>query len=189
IPAYGNEASRSWIAARAAKSPASDSAIRTRRAPASVLAVSSNMASSAGGDLDGDGHAVGDHVVDGRARLGPLDDLAQLLLRRVAGHPERDADLLEAVARLVVDAERAAHVHVTGQRRLDRGQLHLPSGGDVDDRRRQAGRKRVQQVLGGVGAGVGAEQDRRLARVELPALAAAGVLAPGGVETLDRRAG
>jgi hypothetical protein len=46
----------------------------------------------------------------------------------------------------------------------------------------------VQQVLGRVGAGVGAQQDRRLAGVELPRLAAARILAARGVEALDRRA-
>ena len=139
-------------------------------------------------DLDVDGHAVGDHVEDGRARLGALDDLAQLLGRRVALDAEGHADALEAVARLVVDAQRAAHVHVALERRLDRREPHLARRGDVDDRRRQARGQRVQQVLGRVRAGVGAEQDRRLARVELERLAAAGVLAAGGVEALDRRA-
>jgi hypothetical protein len=46
----------------------------------------------------------------------------------------------------------------------------------------------VQQVLGRVGAGVGAEQDRRLAGVDHERLAAAGVLAARGIEALDRRA-
>jgi hypothetical protein len=46
----------------------------------------------------------------------------------------------------------------------------------------------VQQVLGRVGAGVGAEQDRRLAGVEVPGLATARVLAARGVEALDGRA-
>ena len=39
---------------------------------------------SGGVDLDGDGHRVGDDVVDGRAGPGLLDDLAQLLGRGVA---------------------------------------------------------------------------------------------------------
>src|ERR671937_939814 len=119
MPACGNDASRSWMAARLAKSSASTSAIWTRRSPASVLAVSSNMSvirsgaaagppppgSSVGGDLDGDRDAVGDHVVDGRARLGPLDDLAQLVLGRVAAHPKRHPDALKPVARLGIDAQ------------------------------------------------------------------------------------
>ena len=46
----------------------------------------------------------------------------------------------------------------------------------------------MQQVLGGVGAGVGAEQDRRLAGVELELLGAGRVLPARGVEALDRRA-
>ena len=40
---WGNDASRSWAPARVAKSSASASARRTRRAPDSVLAVRSNM--------------------------------------------------------------------------------------------------------------------------------------------------
>ena len=56
-----------------------------------------------------DGHAVGDHVVDGRALPGALHDLAELLLGRVAGHAERDADALEPVARLVRARTRRAH--------------------------------------------------------------------------------
>ena len=101
---------------------------------------------------------------------------------------ERHADALKPVAGLVVDAQRAANVHVAGEGRLDRVELDLARRGDVDDRRRQAGGQRVQQVLGRVGAGVGAEQDRRLARVDLERLAAGGVLAARGVEALDRRA-
>jgi hypothetical protein len=69
-----------------------------------------------------------------------------------------------------------------------RRELDLARRGDVDDRGRQAGGERVQQVLGRVGAGVGAEQDRRLARVDHERLAASGVFAAGGVEALDRRA-
>jgi hypothetical protein len=46
----------------------------------------------------------------------------------------------------------------------------------------------VQQVLGRVGAGVAAEQDRRLTGVELELLAASLILAARGVETPDRRA-
>src|SRR4051794_7385191 len=45
---------------------------------------------SAGRDLDGHRHAVGHHVVHGRALPGPLHHLAELLLRRVARHAEGD---------------------------------------------------------------------------------------------------
>jgi hypothetical protein len=83
------------------------------------------MRALGGGYVDGDGHAVGDHVVNGGALLGSLHDLAELVLRRVAGHAERHADALEPVAGLVVDAERAAHVHVAGEGRLDGCELHL----------------------------------------------------------------
>ena len=147
-----------------------------------------HASSQRGRHLQRDGHAVGDHVVDGRARLGPLHDLAQLLLRCVAADAERHADALEAVAGLVVDAECAAHVHLAGDGRLDGRELHLARRRHVDDRRRQAGRERVQQVLGRVRAGVGAEQDRGLTGVELERLAASRVLAARGVEALDRRA-
>ena len=113
-----------------------------------------------------DGHPVRDHVEDRRALLRARHDLAQLLLRRVAGEAERDADALEPVAVVVVEPERAAHVHVALEGRLDLLQPHAARGGDVDERRGQARGERVQQVLGGVRAGVGAEQDRRLAGVE-----------------------
>jgi len=80
------------------------------------------------------------------------------------------------------------HVHVAGQGRLDGAQRNLARRGHVDDRRGQARGERVQQVLGGIGARVGAEEDRGLARVELERLDARAVLPAGGVEALDRRA-
>jgi hypothetical protein len=129
-----------------------------------------------------------DHVVDGRALPGSLHDLAERLLRRVAAHPERHADALEPVARLVVNAESAAYVHVAREGGFDGAELHLARRGDIDDRGRQAGGERVQQVLGRVWAGVPAEQDRRLARVEPELLAPGRVLAARRVEVLDRRA-
>jgi hypothetical protein len=52
---------------------------------------------------------------------------------------------------------------------------------------REAGGECVQ-AFGRVGAGVGAEQDRRLARVDLERLRAGGVLLAGGVEVADRGA-
>jgi len=73
------------------------------------------------------------------------------------------------------------HVHVAGQGRLDGAQRNLARRGHVDDRRGQARGERVQQVLGGIGARVGAEEDRGLARVELERLDARAVLPAGGV--------
>ena len=101
---------------------------------------------------------------------------------------KRHADAREAVADLVGEAERAADVHVALERRLDLGQAHLARRRDVDERRRQARGQRVQQVLGRVRAGVGAEQDGRLAGVDRERLGARGVLLAGAVEALDRRA-
>ena len=101
---------------------------------------------------------------------------------------EAHADLAEAVAHLVGEAERAADVHVALERRLDGGQAHLARGRDVDQRGGQAGRQRVQQGLGRVRAGVAAEQDRRLAGVERERVRARRVLLAGAVEGLDRRA-
>jgi hypothetical protein len=46
----------------------------------------------------------------------------------------------------------------------------------------------MEEVLGGVGTGVGAEQDRGLTGVEFERLAPADVLAARRVEALDRRA-
>ena len=44
--------------------------------------------------------------------LGQLEQLVELLLRRVAGELERQADVAEADGRLAVDAERAAEVEI-----------------------------------------------------------------------------
>ena len=134
------------------------------------------------------GTPLRDHVEHGRALLGSFDDLAQLLLRRVAADAEADADLLEAVAVLVRQSERSLHVHVALERRLDLRQVHAAGGGDVDERRRQARGERVQQVLGRVGAGVAAEQDRRLAGVDHELVGARRVLLVGCVEVADRGA-
>ena len=117
-----------------------------------------------------------------------VDDRLQDLVGRVALDGEGGLDLREAVAVAVVDAEAAAHVHLALEGRLDLGQAHLAGGGAVDEGRRQAGGERVQEVLGRVRAGVGAEQDGGLARVEQELLGAGGVLAAGAVEALDRRA-
>ena len=103
--------------------------------------------------------------------LRVLDDRAQLLGRRVALDRERAADLGEAVAVGVVEAEAAAHVHVALEGRGDLGQADLAGRRAVDERRRQARGERVQQVLGRVRAGVGAEQHGGLAGVEQEGLA------------------
>src|SRR5262245_46916885 len=87
---------------------------------------------SAGVDLDGDGHSVGDDVVDGRALAGLLDDLAQLL-GVVAAQLEADLDLLVTVADLVGEAQDAEQVDVTFDRGLDLGQVDLAGGGDVGE--------------------------------------------------------
>src|SRR5215217_7590878 len=116
-------------------SAARRSASATNRAPGSVLAVSSigirallsvvrahagrpapgpagAAAVSGGRDLDVELHAVRDDVVHGGALRRASDDLAQLLLRGVALDLEAHADAAEAVADLVGEPERAAHVHV-----------------------------------------------------------------------------
>jgi hypothetical protein len=59
---------------------------------------------------------------------------------------------------------------------------------DIDERGGQAGGERVQEVLGGVGAGIRAEQDGGLAGVDDERLLARRVLLAGAVELLDRRA-
>ena len=99
-----------------------------------------------------------------------------------------DTDLLEAVAVVVRQAERAAHVHVALERRLHLRQMHAAHGGDVDERGGQAGGQRVQQVLGRIRPGVGAKQDRRLAGVDHELGGARGVLLVGRVEIADRGA-
>jgi hypothetical protein len=95
---------------------------------------------------------------------------------------EADPDGLVAVPHLVGEPEGAAEVDVALDRGLDLGQPHAPCGRDVDQRGRQARGERVQDLLGRVRAGVGAEQDRRLAGVQHERLGARGVLpaAAGG---------
>src|SRR4029079_4122644 len=107
---------------------------------------------------------------------------------RLAADLEGDADVLEAVADLAVDAESAAGGHSALGLRVDLVQDDLAGGRDVDDGGRQAGGERVQEVLGGVRALVGAEQDGRLAGVDLERGGARDVLAAGRVEALDGRA-
>src|SRR5512132_67538 len=178
--------SRSWVAARLARSSARRSARATRSAPAAVRAVSS-MAASAHVSGHGDGDAVGDHVVDDRARLGALDDLLELLGTGIAPDREGDVDALEPVAVRVVDPDRAAGVEDAGQRRADLVQLDLAGRGDVDDRQRQAARQRVEQVLRRVRRLVVTEQHGRLARVDDERLAARDVLGAGAPEAVDGR--
>src|SRR5206468_11126732 len=72
--------------------------------------------------LHRDRDAVRDHVEDSRALLCSVDQVAQLLLRRVARDPERDVDLLEPVAEVVGETERSLDVHLALERRLDLGQ-------------------------------------------------------------------
>jgi hypothetical protein len=53
---------------------------------------------SADFDVDLDGNAIGDHVVDGRPAAGLLDDLAEHVFGGVPLDSELDRDLLVAVA-------------------------------------------------------------------------------------------
>src|SRR4051794_582197 len=85
---------------------------------------------SEGVDLDRDGHAVRDDVVDGRACLGLLDDVAQLLLRGVALDRESDGDALVPVAHLRVQPEDPVEVDVSGYRGAHLRQPHITGGGD-----------------------------------------------------------
>ena len=117
------------------------------------------------------------------ARL--LDDLAQLLRRRVALDGEGDANALVAVADLSREAEDAAQVHVAFDRGLDLGERHAARGGDVGDAADDAGAEAVEQVLDRRRRVVVADQDRRVIGVnrEGPLV---GVLAAGAAEGLDR---
>ena len=151
---------------------ASDSAHATSRAPAGVFACSSISDAIAAGSvaspIGAHRHRVlrDDDVEHRRTLLRALHQLAQLRLGRITLDLERDADPLEAVAHVVRQAERAAHVHVAFEAGLHSRQAHATRRGHVHQRRRQAGRERVEQRLGRIGAGVGAQQNRRLARVD-----------------------
>src|SRR5215218_9623214 len=178
--------SRSWAAARLAKSSASRSARATRSAPAGVRALRSTVASAhVGGHRDGD--PVGDHVVHDGACLGALDDLLELLGRRVAADRERHVDAVEPVAIGVVDPRGAAGVEHAGQRRAHLVQVDLASRGDVDDSQGQAARERVEEVLRRIRRLVVAEQHGRLGGVDDERLVARRVLCAGAPEAVNGR--
>ena len=111
-----------------------------------------------------DRHAVGEHVVDGRALARLLDDLAQLL-GVVALHVEGDLDLLVAVADLLGQAEDAEQVDVALDGGGDLGEVHAARGGDVGHAGGQAGGQGVQQVLDRRRAVVGADEHGRVVGV------------------------
>src|SRR4029078_4309742 len=85
------------------------------------------------------------------------------------------------------NVQATRYVDVALEGRGDLGQADLAGGRAVDERRRQARRERVQQVLGRVGAGRGAQQRGGFAGVEPEGLGARGVLAAGSEEALDGR--
>src|SRR3954447_26957486 len=130
--AAGCPACRAWKPAHSANPTASSSARATSCRPGRVDAMSWSVMALGGLHLDGDGDAVGDHVVDRRSRLRARDDFAQLLVGRVALDGEAHADVGEAVAVVVVDAETAADVHLALESRFDLGQAHAAGGRDVD---------------------------------------------------------
>src|SRR4051812_34718713 len=84
-------------------------------------------AGSGGADLDGDRHAIGEDVEHRGAGPRLLDDGPQLLGRGIALDVEADADLLEAVAHLVVETQDPVEVDVTFDGRRDL--LELDSAG------------------------------------------------------------
>jgi hypothetical protein len=105
------------------------------------------IAWSARGHVDGDRHAVSQHVVDGGPVHGLLYELAELGGRRVAAHAEADPDLAEPVADLVGQAENSPQVDVALDSGLDRGQRDFADGGDVAQPRGQAGGQGREQDL------------------------------------------
>src|SRR3954451_9794842 len=100
---------------------------------------------------------------------------------------EYTSEVVTQAARACSRYSAALHVQVTLEGRLDGGQAYATGGGRVHQRGGDAGGEGVQQVLGRVRAGVGAQQNRGLTGVEDEGLGARGVLAAGGVEILDRR--
>src|SRR2546425_8614245 len=93
---------------------------------------------SAGDDVDRDGHAVADGVEHRGAALTLRDDLSELLGRSIALDPEGHPYAFESVADLVREAERAPEIDVALQRGLDSGEADAACRGRVDERRGQA---------------------------------------------------
>jgi hypothetical protein len=111
------------------------------------------------GDVDGDGYAVGEHVVHGgpAARLldQPGERLGLGLALDVEDHPHR----LETVADARVETEDAEQVDVP----LDPGghlpELDTPRRGDVGQAAHQTAPERLEQVLGRRGCMVLTHED------------------------------
>src|SRR4029453_9425858 len=88
-----------------------------------------------------------DDVVDCRAGTGLLQELAQLVGRRVALDGEAHGDLLLGVAHGGVQAEDAVEVDVAGDRGADLGELDVAGGGDVGQAGGEAGGQGVEDEL------------------------------------------
>ena len=127
---------------------------------------------------------VGQHVEHCGPRLRLLDNLPQLLGRRVSLHAEADADLLVPVANLVRETEDPPQVDVAFDGRLDLGQLHAAGGGDVAHAGGDACRDGVEQELHRCGRVILADEHLRVVGVELD-VARVAVLAAGAAERLD----
>src|SRR5439155_15942253 len=122
---------------------------------------------SAGGDVDGDGHPVGEDVVHRGAGPGPLDELTQRLGRGVALDRELHGDVLVAVAHLGVEPKDAVEVDVAGHDGADLGEPDPAGGGDVGQSRGDAGGQRVQDELHRGGAVVAPDEDGGVVGVEV----------------------
>jgi len=91
--------------------------------------------------------AVRQHVIDRGAGAALLDDLDELLRRRVAADPEAGADAGVAVAYLGIEAEEAEKIDVSLHDRLDGMERHPAHRGDVADAGGQAGGEALEQEL------------------------------------------
>src|SRR5215213_8384899 len=103
---------------------------------------------SARHDVDDDGGGLGEGVVHGGPAPGLLDEAAQGLVVRVALDPERDADLLVAVANGALGKPQdPEQVDVALDGGLDPRQGDATGGGDVRDAGDEAGGDAVQEIL------------------------------------------
>jgi hypothetical protein len=119
---------------------------------------------SGAGYVDGDGDGVADDVADGRVAR-EAGELGELLVVEVAAGLEGDSDALVAGTDILVEAEEAVEIQVAVDRALQAVERDPAGGGVVDDRAGQARGEGVEQVFGGVGGLIVAEQDGRLAGV------------------------
>ena len=128
------------------------SVIRRSRRPRDRVSVgrgSIAAGSTPRGELHLDRRAALERLVDHAIALGELEQLVELLLRRVGVDVEAQPDLREADRRVLGDAERAAEVEVAFRRHLAGLERNVERGRDRLERHAGAGDQRLEQHVAG----------------------------------------